>query len=388
MSGSSGRHRLTSKFSKSLSEDEQNELALGIRLLNGPIVAHQPAQDRLKRFQTNLKRLQDKAKPNQMRERERTKMAAKRARRSSSASEKIKRIDAPPIRRRASSSGSRRSLTERLTNHQVPTTPRVSSSRNAWEKPMALLEASNRNPTISANQRLSLLTATLQQKQKEQKAKPEMNNNQVPNAVLKAGIFDCSASESDVAEPMDWEESMEDQSEGNEILLVRQATNDEELPPRRLDHMYFVLDTNVLMHNIKFVESLAKVVLPGTVGSMLYIPYIVIKELDKLKAKNGDENAKRQLAVRAIRYLNTQFDESLDIQAQSAVDAAEHLIEVDCPDDSIVNCCLQLKEEVPHMMLLTNDANLRLKGNANNIEVSCRSDLMAQYHNEFAAVCD
>lgn len=68
------------------------------------------------------------------------------------------------------------------------------------------------------------------------------------------------------------------------------------------------------------------------------------------------------------------------------MDAAEHLIEVDCPDDSIVNCCLQLKEEVPHMMLLTNDANLRLKGNANNIEVSCRSDLMAKYRTEFAAL--
>ncbi|KAH8267265.1 hypothetical protein KR026_010454, partial [Drosophila bipectinata] len=347
----------------------------------------QPAQDRLKRLQTNLKRLQDKVKPNQVRERE--KLAVKRATRRSSASEKILTPPAEvetPIRRRSNSSGARRSLAGRLTNQPVHKTPRVSSLRNAWEKPMALLEASNRNPTVSANQRLSRLTASLQQKQKEQKAKPEMNNNHVPNPVLEPGIFDCSVSEADEPEPMDWEESMEDQSEINEILLVRQATDNEELPPRRLDHMYFVLDTNVLMHNIKFVENLVKVVLPGTVGSMIYIPYIVIKELDKLKAKNGVENTKRQLAIRAISYLNTQFDETLDIQAQSAVDAAEHLIDVDCPDDSIVNCCLQLKNEVPHMMLLTNDSNLRLKGKVNNIEVSCRSDLMAQYQNEFAAV--
>ncbi|KAH8347600.1 hypothetical protein KR067_002306, partial [Drosophila pandora] len=349
----------------------------------------QPAQERLKRLQANMKRVQDKAKV-------KTKNTTpKRVTRSSSTSEKI---STPPgaasTPRRASltgtSTGARRSLTERLTKHQQPSprTPRVSSVSNAWEKPKALLEASNRNPTVSANQRLSLLTARLQQKQKDQlmknqKAKQEPNNNNVPIAVPSNCAFSGSPQE---PEPMDWEESMEDQSGTNEILLMRQATDDEELPARRLDHMYFVLDTNVLMDNLKFVESLIQVVLPGTVGSMLYIPYIVIKELDKLKAKSSEENSKRLLAVRAIRYLNTQFDESLDIQAQSAVDAAEHLIEVDCPDDSIVNCCLQLKEEVPHMMLLTNDANLRLKGNANNIEVSCRSDLLAKYRTEFAAL--
>lgn len=162
---------------------------------------------------------------------------------------------------------------------------------------------------LPANQRLSLLTARLQKEQlvKDQKAKQEPNNNNV----LK---FSFSGSDQEEPEPMDWEESMEDQSGTNEILLMRQATDDEELPARRLDHMYFVLDTNVLMDNLKFVESLVQVVLPGTVGSMLYIPYIVIKELDKLKAKSSEENSKRLLAVRAIRYLNTQFDESLDIQ--------------------------------------------------------------------------
>jgi len=76
------------------------------------------------------------------------------------------------------------------------------------------------------------------------------------------------------------------------------------------------------------------------------------------------------------------------VPAQSAVEEAEHLIEVDCPDDSIVNCCLQLSEQVPNMMLLTNDANLRLKANASGIQVSCRSDLMAAHAAEFAALGD
>lgn len=38
------------------------------------------------------------------------------------------------------------------------------------------------------------------------------------------------------------------------------------------------------------------------------------------------------------------------------------------------------------MMLLTNDSNLRLKGIASEIQVSCRSDLLADYPDEFAAL--
>lgn len=62
------------------------------------------------------------------------------------------------------------------------------------------------------------------------------------------------------------------------------------------------------------------------------------------------------------------------------------MIDVDCPDDSIVNCCLQLQSEVPHLMLLTNDNNLRLKANASAIQVSCRSDLLNDYRSQFDAL--
>jgi len=62
------------------------------------------------------------------------------------------------------------------------------------------------------------------------------------------------------------------------------------------------------------------------------------------------------------------------------------LIEVDCADDSIINCCLQLMGQVPNLMLLTNDANLRLKANASSILVSRRSDLLNDYREQFDAL--
>ncbi|XP_016986943.1 uncharacterized protein LOC108049991 [Drosophila rhopaloa] len=403
---SSGRNKQGKLTNPRLLGDEEWDKLIGSpRLPNVVPGNRQPAQDRLKRLQANIKRVQDK---NPIKERD-----IKRTTRSSSLSShpQIRAPTSVPSRRASVSvapvaiSTPKRSVGERL--RVKARVAKSSSPKNAWEKPKALLDASNRlkaGSSESANQRLTQLITTLQQKQKEQ----ELNNNDVGKANEKSNkkqqgnghttntsAFNSSTASEVEPEPMEWEESIEDEPpkqdedlarKEDDILLMRQAADSEELPTHLLDHMYFVLDTNVLMHNIKFVESLTEVVLPGTVGSMLYIPYIVIKELDKLKGQHHGDDPKRLIAVRAIRYLNTKFDESLEIQAQSAVDEAEHLIEVDCPDDSIVNCCLQLQQQVPNMMLLTNDANLRLKANASAIQVSCRSDLLAAHPDEFAAL--
>lgn len=80
-----------------------------------------------------------------------------------------------------------------------------------------------------------------------------------------------------------------------------------------------------------------------------------------------------------------QFPLSLPL-AQSAKEEVEHLIEVECADDSIVNCCLQLQSQVPHLMLLTNDNVLRIKAKSSYIEVSCRSDLMRDFREQFDAL--
>ncbi|KAH8264675.1 hypothetical protein KR038_011965 [Drosophila bunnanda] len=390
------------------SEDEKDKLVYNLRQRNAVPVERQPAQGRLKRLQTTLKRLQEKEPPaKDIKKGEGSRMT----RRLSMFTRESPPPANLPVRRTSTSSNTPpRSLRERL-RAKV----KVSSPQNAWEKPKALLDASNRlhtgNPQ-SANQRLAQLRDSLRQ---QQEAKEPNNNNkstavvpethtQVPNVVNLSDLtgisaFNCSTASEEEPESMDWEESIEEKqldpliqkqanreetNEISDILFMRQASGEEELPTRLLDHTYFVLDTNILMHNIKFVDTLTEVMLPGTVGSMLYIPYVVIKELDKLKISS--ENKRDQLARQAIRYLNTKFDESLQIQAQSALEETEHIIDVDSPDDSIINCCLQLKEQVPNMMLLTNDSNLRLKGIASDIQVSCRSDLLADYPDEFAAV--
>ncbi|KAM7346596.1 swt1 RNA endoribonuclease [Cochliomyia hominivorax] len=145
----------------------------------------------------------------------------------------------------------------------------------------------------------------------------------------------------------------------------------------RKDSYYFIVDTNVLLRDLTFVEDLTKMKLCDTNGSILYIPYSVLQELDKLKMRSGFQEGVKTLAVRAIKYLNSKFESnSPHVQAQSALDERQHLVDINSADDSIINCCLQAKEHVPNLLLLTEDVNLRNKAICNNILVSTKSDLM------------
>lgn len=67
------------------------------------------------------------------------------------------------------------------------------------------------------------------------------------------------------------------------------------------------------------------------------------------------------------------------ITAQSALSELEHLVEITSPDDRIINCCLQVKQHIVHVILLTEDINLRNKAICNNILVSTKSDLVAKH---------
>ncbi|XP_064554955.1 uncharacterized protein Swt1 [Drosophila montana] len=467
------KHKCSLKLAKhrAIDNDAESQITLNIRQQQKG-ATKQPAQERLKRLQTNLKQSKsvkvDKERP-----------VTKRSTRNSSLINSYP-TSSPPANYAPSTSATATFHTTRKAGDTPVETPRQSrgffqslknfcfpdkprpvpatakpqasaasnsfsqrcrpsavykpasasyiGAKNAWAKPKALLDASNRlekNRSISANQRLAQLRESLQQ---QQKASNNNNNNNkksettLPNKKLptiqrsaKTSPLPACVKANDDVEPidMDWQEEEDDaaasssvtvvsnsqhdlslnksQSESeqediSDIKMQRLLTTGQDLPARRLDHMYFVLDTNVLMDNLLFVEDLCHVALGETNGSMLYIPYIVIKELDKLKDRRDDNELKRLAAIRAIRYLNKKFDDSLKIQGQSALEEADHLIEVDCPDDSIVNCCLQLQTQVPHLMLLTNDNNLRLKAKASAIQVSCRSDLLNDYRSEFDAL--
>ncbi|XP_073833423.1 swt1 RNA endoribonuclease [Musca autumnalis] len=147
----------------------------------------------------------------------------------------------------------------------------------------------------------------------------------------------------------------------------------------RKDYYYFVVDTNVLLDHLAFLEDLTQLKLCDTQGSMLYIPYGVLQELDKLKMRSGCKEGVKTLAVRAIKYLNKKLEnKSENVLAQTALEERHHLIDVNSADDSIINCCLQAKAQIPNILLLTEDVNLRNKAMCNNILVATKSDLLSK----------
>lgn len=98
----------------------------------------------------------------------------------------------------------------------------------------------------------------------------------------------------------------------------------------------------------------------------IYLPYIVLCELDRLKLR--EENIAR-LARTAISFIDDCFkakDEFL--LGQNALQSSRELIEIDSGDDYIINSALQMKEFTTKIIVLSNDKNLRNKAFVNGFE--------------------
>lgn len=55
------------------------------------------------------------------------------------------------------------------------------------------------------------------------------------------------------------------------------------------------------------------------------------------------------------------------ISGQKATKDGDHIIEINSPDDRILNCCLQLKNQSKNVTLITNDKNLSIKAIFNGV---------------------
>ena len=73
-----------------------------------------------------------------------------------------------------------------------------------------------------------------------------------------------------------------------------------------------------------------------------------------MKMHHNKESAKL-LAGSAVEYLNINFEaKNLHIQLQKPLEERKHLIAVISSDDQhIINCFLQVKQKVPHVIFLT-----------------------------------
>ncbi|XP_058445290.1 transcriptional protein SWT1 [Malaya genurostris] len=147
-------------------------------------------------------------------------------------------------------------------------------------------------------------------------------------------------------------------------------------------YFFMVLDTNIFLSHLKGLERMLETEFPHIGQPILLIPYIVLQELDRIKHRTQDRSLS-QAASQSIRFLNERL-RKLDprVKGQSSLEAANRLIEVENPDDNIVNCCLQVRQAIlglpTELMLLSNDINLRNKMLVNGVQAFSFAQLTAE----------
>lgn len=202
-------------------------------------------------------------------------------------------------------------------------------------------------------------------------------------------------------EPMDWEEIPEEKIilEVQKIRMMNTAGERADLSPGRTfrtceGDFFIIVDTNVLLSNVDFLREIKGKMFKGEFSfnshhfteiysifklsdigkATIFLPYIVLCELDRLKI---NEEKVARLARRSIAFIDDRFKERDPFFiGQSAVESIQkQIIPIESGDDEILNCCLQIQETKKKIILLTNDKNLRNKAFVNKIESFSRDML-------------
>ncbi|WP_432797374.1 PhoH family protein [Poriferisphaera sp. WC338] len=132
---------------------------------------------------------------------------------------------------------------------------------------------------------------------------------------------------------------------------------------------YFVLDTNVLLHNSAALYMFD--------DNEVVIPFAVLEELDKFKKENDDVGRNARQIIRELDKLRLKGALADGVEWNghggrikiefSDKDRPQWLAE-EKPDNRIIGVAWNLKEAGKHVILITKDINVRIKTDALGIE--------------------
>lgn len=133
---------------------------------------------------------------------------------------------------------------------------------------------------------------------------------------------------------------------------------------------YFILDTNVLLHNSKAVTSFA--------DNVVVLPMTVIEELDKFKKNNDELGRNARNVIRTLDSLRTLGSLGEGVLMDNGgmlkitVEKEEmpnSCIDLTIPDNLIIATAYNLKQQGFRSIFVSKDINARLKADALGIEV-------------------
>lgn len=166
---------------------------------------------------------------------------------------------------------------------------------------------------------------------------------------------------------VDWREELSEQPEKNYEATV----------------YYIVVDTNVLLRKLEFINDLKDSPIEDCDPPYIFIPWVVLEELDKKKTERGRI---AYLAREAIWYIYIHLKRRHPkIIGQSPIEVEQWEREFSKNnDDKILECCIGLNKYIPQqkIILLTNDINFYNKGTFANFIVLDPDSLMQKMNLE------
>ncbi|CAH0547274.1 unnamed protein product [Brassicogethes aeneus] len=143
------------------------------------------------------------------------------------------------------------------------------------------------------------------------------------------------------------------------------------------DHnVCIVVDTNIFMHNLEKIKDILNVKVSGATIPIVYIPWMVVNELDNIKDCSHDQNAKKSAfyATKFIHEILKRKHPRLHCQNVFDVDKQKEMGKA--PDDKIMSSCLQALETYENVYLFSNDINLKNKAMIHNIPALSENEVI------------
>ncbi|CAO2637196.1 Transcriptional protein SWT1 [Lemmus lemmus] len=167
-----------------------------------------------------------------------------------------------------------------------------------------------------------------------------------------------------------------------EIDLVEDDVHSSAVNTATDKKLLIVIDTNILMNHLKFVKILKTTEIPGFDTLVLIIPWVVVQELDRMKAGKLLKHVQHK-AVPAIHFINDSLrSQDRKLWGQSLQLASQKLygLSDENNDDRVLKCCLQYQELFPYslVILCTDDRNLRSKGLISGVKSLSKEELDAE----------
>lgn len=133
---------------------------------------------------------------------------------------------------------------------------------------------------------------------------------------------------------------------------------------------FFVLDTNVLLHNRNAITCFA--------DNTVVLPMTVIEELDKFKKNNDELGRNARGTIRCLDQLRSQGSLGKGVRTDDGgtvlitmdrEDDRNACIDLTIPDNRIIAAAFRLLREGKRVIFVSKDINARLKADALGIEV-------------------